>query len=76
MQIYLLLTQEMRGRRGNQLPWSWRPWNKRGGVGADPGAISAISPVTRWTYENPTALEAGDVGEEGETAAAELEDVK
>jgi hypothetical protein len=40
--------------------------------GADPGAISAILPVTRRTYENPPAIEAGDVGEEGETAAAEL----
>jgi hypothetical protein len=40
--------------------------------GADPGAIGAISPVTRWTYENPPAIEAGDVGEEGETVTAEL----
>jgi hypothetical protein len=44
--------------------------------GANPGAISAISPVTRWTYENPPALEAGDVGEEGEIVSVELEDVK
>jgi hypothetical protein len=40
--------------------------------GADPGAIGAISPVTRWTYKNPPAIEAGDVGEEGETVTAEL----
>ena len=44
--------------------------------GADPGAIGAISPVTRQTYENPPAIEAGDVGEERETAAMELEAVK
>jgi hypothetical protein len=44
--------------------------------GADPGAISAISPVTCWTYENPPAIEAGDVGEEGETVAVELEALK
>jgi hypothetical protein len=37
--------------------------------GADPGAIS---PITRWTYKNPPAIEAGDVGEEGETVTAEL----
>jgi hypothetical protein len=44
--------------------------------GADPGAISAISPVIRWTYENIPAMEAGDVVEEGETVAVELEAVK
>jgi hypothetical protein len=42
----------------------------------DPGAISTISPVTRWTYENIPAMEAGDVGEGLETAVVELEAVK
>jgi hypothetical protein len=44
--------------------------------GADPGAISAISPIIHWTYKNIPAMEAGDVGEEGETVAVELEAVK
>jgi hypothetical protein len=68
-----------RGREGNDRGWSGGHGMSVHVCGADLSAIDSLSLIshnTHWTYKNPPAVGAGDVGEEGGMASAQLEAVK